>query len=667
MFDLYPKLMDYLRTKAMEIFHNYSIPRWIVFILDNSAVFFVFLFAYLLRFNFDISAFTVDVAVLHALLTTGIYSLSSLLFRSYSGVIRHTTVEDILNVFFSTSFSFLLLFILSLVSRRIFPHDKLIIPLSILIIHYVAITVGLVFIRITIKIIYNLMTDSPDRTKRVLIYGAGDMGVTVKSVIQSDVKGIFEIAGFMDDNKQLQGKKLDGFPVCSQNILRPGYIKKNRINALIFAIKDISPDKKSSVMAAALNLGMEVLEPPTVDTWLNDRFQINQIERVKLEDLLGREPIQLNMELIGRGLNRRTILVTGAAGSIGSEIVRQLARFSIRKLILVDQAETPMFNLGNELRSSFSQCEIEMILADVTHKTKMERIFSDFHPEIVFHAAAYKHVPLMEENPHEAIRVNVSGTKIVAGLSMRYGVRKFVMISTDKAVNPTNVMGASKRLCEMLVQHYARQSGNMSQFIVTRFGNVLGSNGSVIPIFTRQIGNGGPVTVTHPEMTRYFMTIPEACQLVLEAGFMGKGGEIFVFDMGKPVRIADLARQMISLSGLVPDKDIKIVYTGLRPGEKLYEELLTDRELTRPTHHPKIKIARVEDPDKSDIMVRIEALLNNLYSLSKKDVVSYCANLVPEYKSTNKVYVEQPVKRETIVVPEKIRAEVIVPILGIRQ
>jgi FlaA1/EpsC-like NDP-sugar epimerase len=311
-----------------------------------------------------------------------------------------------------------------------------------------------------------------------------------------------------------------------------------------------------------------------------------------------------------------------------------------------------MFHLENELKSNFSHCQVQMILADVTLHDKMESIFREYHPQVVFHAAAYKHVPLMEENPHEAIRVNVGGTKIMTRLAIRYGVKKFVMISTDKAVNPTNVMGASKRICEMIVHLKAKKPDNRTQFIVTRFGNVLGSNGSVIPIFSKQIEGGGPVTVTHPEITRYFMTIPEACQLVLEAGFMGNGGEIFVFDMGKPIKIIDLANQMIRLSGLVPGKDIKIEYIGLRPGEKLYEELLTDKETTKPTHHSKINVALDEKLNRTEVLSKIDDLLTSLYSLSKQEVVNYCRELVPEYKSTNEKYFKQ-VKENIIINKEK--------------
>jgi FlaA1/EpsC-like NDP-sugar epimerase len=426
--------------------------------------------------------------------------------------------------------------------------------------------------------------------------------------------------------------------VYSPKSMSKEFLRKHNIETMVFAIRDISPAEKSDIIRSALNLGLEVRDTPAVDTWMNGELQMRQIEKVKLEDLLGREPIQLNLKKIGLGLSGKTIMVTGAAGSIGSEIVRQLTRFQVKELVLLDQAETPMFHLENELKTLYSQCLVKTILADITHEEKMKAIFSLYRPEVVFHAAAYKHVPLMEENPHEAIRVNVGGTKLITRLSVQYGVKKFVMISTDKAVNPTNVMGASKRICEMIVQLKSQKIDNKTQFIITRFGNVLGSNGSVIPIFTKQIAEGGPVTVTHPDITRYFMTIPEACQLVLEAGFMGKGGEIFVFDMGKPVKIVDLANQMIRLSGFTPDKDIRIEYTGLRPGEKLYEELLNDEETTKPTYHPKIKIANVKELEAPGMLLQVENAIDRLYSLSKREVIEICKELVPEYDSNNESY-----------------------------
>lgn len=634
----YPEPAYRVKQSIKVCFQKYSIPQWIVFTLDNLAVFFVFLSAYLLRFNFVLSDYDLNLSVVHALLTVSVYAVFSLLFRSYSGLIRHTTVMDIFTVLVTSSTSFTVLLAFSLISRHVGWSENLTVPISILIIHYVSITVLLFFIRIIIKIIYQLITSSYNSKKRVIIFGAGALGVIVKRVIQSDINGNYQIIGFLDYNRNLQGKKMNGIPVYNPRILSAPFIKKNRIEALIFAIDEISPVEKSNIFRTSLDLGIEVLESPSLDTWLNGQFHVHQIHKVRLEDLLGRDPIKLNMKRIGIGLTGKTILVTGAAGSIGSEIVRQLTRFNIKKLILVDQAETPMFHLENELKSNFSLCQVQMLLGDVTHRRLMERIFQEYLPEVIFHAAAYKHVPLMEENPHESIRVNVGGTDLITDLATLYGVRKFVMISTDKAINPTNVMGASKRICEMIVQLKALKAGNRTQFIITRFGNVLGSNGSVIPIFSKQIEEGGPVTVTHPDITRYFMTIPEACQLVLEAGFMGNGGEIFVFDMGKPVRINDLARQMIRLSGLVPEKDIKITYTGLRPGEKLYEELLTPQETTKPTHHPKIMIAQVERLFDPELNMKINNLLRRLYALSKQRVIDYCRELVPEYQSTNTKY-----------------------------
>ena len=351
------------------------------------------------------------------------------------------------------------------------------------------------------------------------------------------------------------------------------------------------------------------------------------------------------MKRIADGLRDRTILVTGAAGSIGSEIVRQLTRFSVGKLVLVDNAETPMFNLENELLEHFPHAPVRTILADVTDQARMEGVFRDYHPDYVYHAAAYKHVPLMEQNPYEAIRVNVGGTTIMTNLSVKYGVEKFVMVSTDKAVNPTNVMGASKRTCEQILRSRSSLEGNKTQFVITRFGNVLGSNGSVIPIFRRQIEEGGPVTVTHPDITRYFMTIPEACQLVLEAGFMGSGGEIFVFDMGEPVKIVDLARQMIKLSGYEPDKEIKIEFSGLRPGEKLYEELLTDQEKTLPTYNDKVKIAEVADFDHEATLAKTVSLLRSCERLSEKELVRKLQAIVPEYDSRNSKFVPDPLEK----------------------
>lgn len=632
----YPKSLLFLREKILFLFSKYSIPRWMVFAIDNIAVFVVFLFAYLLRFNFDFNAFDHNIAVIQGISVTLVYSVYAIIFRSYSGLLRHTTLTDVSLVFVVTTLSTLSVLFITL-SNRIYEWDRiLMVPLSIVLIHYVSVTVVLFFERVFVKIVFRFATKTLSKTRNIIIYGAGELGFVVKRVVMSDPKDGFIVEGFIDKDKNLQGKKINGINVYAESALTPGFLKKKNIESLILADEEMTIEEKSRIIRAGIHLGLEVLETPEVDKWLNGQMNTRQFQRVKLEDLLGRDPIKLNMNKIKEGLNNKTILITGAAGSIGSEIVRQLARFNSKRVILIDQAETPLFYIENEFRQKFVDLPFQIIVADVTSKEKMEIIFREFHPEIVFHAAAYKHVSLMEENPHEALRVNVGGTKVITELALKYNTEKLVMISTDKSVNPTSVMGASKRICEKLVQSRSQDPGNKTQFIITRFGNVLGSNGSVIPLFSKQIQNGGPVTVTHPEVYRYFMTIPEACQLVLEAGFMGNGGEIFVFDMGDPVKIADLATNMIRLSGLIPGKDIQIIYTGLRPGEKMYEELLTDKETTLPTHHPKIKKASVEEPDGKAVITIIESLLKELYRLSKEEVIEVMGDLVPEYKRSER-------------------------------
>jgi len=614
---------------------RYSLPRWLVFIFDNTAVFLIFVFAYFVRFNFASADIHLSGVIVHGAIASFVYLIFSILFRSYAGILRHTTLTDITLLFAVTTSSLMILIGISMVSRLLAWGYYLTVPISIILIHYVSITVFLFFSRIFVKMIFRFATMTRRITKKVLIYGAGEMGFVVKRVLLSDPLSAFNVIGFIDDNKKLQGKKINGLPVFSSEVLNTNFLYKHKINTLIIAIKNVKPGRKSEILRTAIDLGLEILETPAIDKWLGGQLNVQQLQNVKLEDLLGRDPIRLNLDLIRQGLNDKTILVTGAAGSIGSEIVRQLALFNIKKAVLIDYAETPMFHLDNELRQHFSHLQFDLILADITNAEKMELVFNQHRPEIVFHAAAYKHVPLMEANPHEAFRVNVGGTKLITDLSIKYGVKKFVMISSDKSVNPANIMGASKHLCEMLVQSRVQEKDKNTQFVITRFGNVLGSNGSVIPIFEKQIKDGGPVTVTHPEVTRYFMTIPEACELVLEAGFMGKGSEIYVFDMGDPVPIVDLAYQMIQLSGLVPERDIEVIFTGLRPGEKLFEELLTKEENTLPTHHPKIKIARVKKIDNMIFNEKVDKLLSDLYSLSKHEIVNFFEDMVPEYKNMN--------------------------------
>jgi FlaA1/EpsC-like NDP-sugar epimerase len=598
-----------------------------------AAVYFSFLIAYMLRYNFEIYTFEISIAFRQAYFVLLVYAFFMLVFKSYSGMIRHTTIRDTYKIIYTNFCALAVLFLVTLLSRQYVWKPLFNIPLSILLIHGGSVTVFLFFFRVFVKMFYEFASSTSRNRKNVLIYGSGDLGLLVKRVIQGDSKSQLRLKGFIDDDKKKHGKKVDGYPVFSKKVLTKEFIENEDIKVFIVAIKDISPKGIKEVLKSVIGLGLEILETPSFDQWLNGNLQIKQLRKVQFEDLLGRDPIILDLQRIEEGLKNKTILVTGAAGSIGSEIVRQLTKFDYKHLVLVDQAETPSFFLDNELKARFSTCCYDLIIGDVTNEIKMDQIFRKYHPEIVFHAAAYKHVPMMEANPHEAFRVNVGGTKIISELAIKYNAEKFVMISSDKAVNPTNVMGASKRICELLVQAQARRSETKTKFVTTRFGNVLGSNGSVIPIFKKQIAEGGPVTITDPEISRFFMTIPEACQLVLEAGFMGNGGHIYVFDMGEPVKILEIATNLILLSGLKPNKDIKIKYIGLRPGEKLYEELFAEDEPMLPTHHPKISIAQVADIDYKKILFRIDYIIGSLYKLSEEEVVEEMKGIVPGYTS----------------------------------
>lgn len=629
------KLLEYARI----IFERYSVPRWLVFINDSAIVFITFFLAYLLRFNFVLSTFDHKEAILHALVTFFVYSFFSIILKPFSGLIRHTTIEDIIKVVGCNTLSLVVLISISLIGRNINLNGTFIVPLSILVIHYGIISVILILVRVFIKLTFEFTSISSGEQKNAIIFGAGPRGALVKQIIQTDSNSGYRIIGLIDDDKKLQGKAMRGMSVYSPKILSSiKFLEKYSPKVLIIAVNDISSKRKSELIQLALAQNMEVLETPEVKNWLNGDFQVKHLQKVQLEDLLGRDPIKLDMTRLEQELRGKTVLVTGAAGSIGSEITRQLTRFHPKQLLLIDQAETPMFCLNEELTKKINYSAYQIILADVTNRDKMENIFREFRPDIVFHAAAYKHLSLMEMDPHEAIHVNVRGTQTLADLAIKYQVYKFVMISTDKAVNPTNIMGASKRICELYIQSQSQKPGIQTQFVTTRFGNVLGSNGSVIPLFRRQIKAGGPVSVTHPDVTRYFMTIPEACQLVLEAGFMGHGGEIFVFDMGKPVKIKELAEQMIKLSGYIPGEDIKIEYIGLRSGEKLSEELLANKDMTQQTHHPKIMIARGRKEDYKLLTFKINNLIRHLYHKTNIQVVLEMMQLVPEFESNNEKF-----------------------------
>lgn len=469
-----------------------------------------------------------------------------------------------------------------------------------------------------------------------MIYGAGDAGVITYEAIKKDEKNKVSIVGFIDDNNKMSGKRIDGIKIYSPRKVNNDFLVKHQISEIIISVQRISSRKLNKIVERYSDEEVVLKIVPPISKWLEGGLNSTQIQPLKIEDLLGREPIVLNNEGIAMEIDNKVVLVTGAAGSIGSEIARQLTNYSIKQLILIDQAESALYDLMQTLRTK-QEHSCDFVVANVKNEKRMRELMEEYRPDIIFHSAAYKHVPLMEHYPYESVMTNVFGTKLMADLADEFQVEKFVLISTDKAVNPTNVMGATKRVAELYVTHLNQQS--KTGFVVTRFGNVLGSNGSVVPIFKRQIEEGGPLTVTHPEITRFFMTIPEACQLVLEAAAMGKGGEVFVFDMGKPVKIVELAKKAIRLSGLQYPQDIDIKFIGLRPGEKINEELLSDSEKVIQTHHPKIMIAKVASPQ-VHFTEHIAALLDadNESMQQPMQMVALLKKIVPEYLSENSVF-----------------------------
>ena len=512
----------------------------------------------------------------------------------------------------------------------------------------------LITYRVIVKYFFLYIKNLKIDKRQVIIYGAGDVGIAAKRTLDHDPKVNMNLVAFIDDDERKAGKAIDSIKIF--NVKDIGLlVNEQKIDDLLIATENLLPERKNLIVDFCLEHDIKVLTIPPVQSWINGQIASTQIQNIKIEDLLEREPIIIHNDEISQQLKGKRVLITGAAGSIGSEIVRQVAKFYPQMIILNDQSESPLHELQLELQDKKLDNNFHSFIGDVRDKVRMEVLFQTFKPHYVYHAAAYKHVPLMEHNPGEAVRTNVLGTKIVADLSIKYGVQKFVMISTDKAVNPTNVMGASKRIAEIYVQSLFKSATNQkpildqsllnghyaqTKFITTRFGNVLGSNGSVIPRFAAQIQKGGPITVTHPEITRYFMTIPEACRLVLEAGSMGNGGEIFIFDMGQSVKIVELAKKMIRLSGLVPNQDIAIEFSGLRPGEKLYEELLNDLENTMPTHHNKIMVAKVREYNLETIQTSITELIQLSCAYKDRQVVVKMKQIVPEFKSNNSIYEE---------------------------
>lgn len=616
------------------MFPKKNTPRWLIIIFDLGISLISLALAYLIRFDikadadlwekeFDIVKFAIPVFLLIRLAV--FYS-----FGIHKGIVRHTSTSDFKRLFFAISISSIILFVVGILRAKLIDGYYLF-PISVLVIEYVFCFFLTSVSRFIVKLLYLESVKSKSDSEKVIIYGAGVSGLIAKRMIEKDAKLEYEVLCFLDDNKRISGNRIEGTEVVHTSKLED-LLSKNDIKELIIAIQDPDEDKRRAVVEACMNHHVSVKKVPNPKSWINGSFSSKQIAQIRIEDLLGRKPIELNQGELVASLGNQVILVSGAAGSIGSGIVRQLIKYSPAKIILLDQAESPIFELEQEIAQNNPEAIIESVIGDISNLERMRAVFNHFKPAWVFHAAAYKHVPLMELNPSEAVRNNVVGTLNLVNLSVEFEVKKFVMISTDKAVNPTNVMGTSKRICEMIAQKANEKK--VTQFITTRFGNVLGSNGSVIPLFKRQIEQGGPVTVTHENITRYFMTIPEACQLVLEAGVMGSGGEIYVFDMGESVKIIDLAKNMIRLSGLEIGKDIEIKITGLRPGEKLYEELLNQEENVQPTHHPKILIAREREVPEVTFNL-IEELVALKDSKENFELVALMKKIVPEYISNN--------------------------------
>jgi FlaA1/EpsC-like NDP-sugar epimerase len=606
------------------------------------------MFAYFLRFNFDATQININELSRNTLIFLGINCLVFFNVKTYAGIVRYTSAQDSFRILFSISVSNAFFVICNLFLLSF--NKSAIIPNVVVIITGLTSFVLLITYRVLVKYFFMYIKNMKLDKRRVIIYGVGETGVATKRTLDADPNVNMSVVAFVDDDLRKRGKVVDSVKIYHTDDLAK-IIEEENIDDLILTTQNLSPERKNKAVDLCLDHNVKVLNVPPLKTWVNGSFKVNQIKNIKIEDLLERAPIFIEEDIIESQIKGKRVLVTGAAGSIGSEIVRQLIKFNPQLIILNDIAESPLHEMQLELQDNSLTNNFIAYIGDVKNVSRMENMFTTFKPHFVYHAAAYKHVPMMEKNPCEAICTNVGGTKLIADLSVKHKVEKFVMISTDKAVNPTNVMGASKRIAEIYVQSYFNylEKRNLNsvngsviktKFITTRFGNVLGSSGSVIPRFKAQIQKGGPITVTHPDITRYFMTIPEACRLVLEAGSMGKGGEIFIFDMGQSVKIVELAKKMIKLSGLIPNQDIQIEFTGLRPGEKLYEELLNDTENTLPTHHDKIMIAKVRTYDFESIQTKVEELILLACDYQDNDVVKAMKNMVPEFISKNSIYEE---------------------------
>lgn len=616
------------------------LPRWLIASIDGMILFMSAFFAFLIRLNFDWESLEDYHVFDGSLLFLGSGLVVMYFTKSYVGIVRHTRLRDGKSLVKTIIYNFTTVILLNFLLFQLLDIGHLI-PNSVVIIASLLSLFTLVMYRLMVKDIFSVIENKKEKKeiKRVIIFGAGEAGILTHDVIKKDRIYSFINCGFLDDDINKQGKIIDGIKIYGGLESLEALVHRREVTDLILSVQDISDQRKREIIDECLALNLHVSIIPPVAQWVNGGLEPGSIREVKIEDLLGRESIALDNVRVSEDIQGKVVLVTGAAGSIGSELSRQIIHYNPQLLILLDQAESALYDVEQDIKAFGLSSKIEVVLADIRNSKKVNEVFNRFRPQIVFHAAAYKHVPMMEKYPEEAIRCNIKGTKLLADVAVLNNVEKFVLVSTDKAVNPTNVMGASKRIAEMYVQAlngYLDQNGtstNHTRFITTRFGNVLGSNGSVIPLFKKQISRGGPITVTDPEITRYFMTIPEACELVLEAAVMGNGGEIYVFDMGKPIKIVDLAKRMIQLSGKKIGEDISIVYTGLREGEKLYEELLNDSEEVKITHHPKIKIAKVRQVSYLKIDSQIDIFDSILHKNNEDELVRHIKVIVPEYIS----------------------------------
>lgn len=620
------------------------LPRWIIIGIDVLVLAFSFTFTYMLfegtALGYIITSY--DFYFVGSLIAVNIFFFW--LFRTYSGIIRHSSYIDAIKLLFS-QMSVLVFFLFFNLVFELYTGHKAFLNTA-LFINLVLSFCGLFLYRVIVKQTFELYFSEKTNSKliRTVIYGTDANAISVANALKFETPSRFKIVGFVDKNNQNASKRMLDLPILILRKKLPALMRSVAAEGVIIADKSLSKEEQLIIVDQCLEFNYRVYTVPLISDWENQKEISQKVKNIQIEDLLERKPIVLDSKLISKQLKDKTILITGAAGSIGSEIVRQVLGFNPKVVIILDHAETPLHNLCLETMAMNSQTKIAAVIADVKSKKALEKVFKNYNPHVVFHAAAYKHVPLMEENPSQAILTNIKGTKNLADLSCKYNVRKFVMVSTDKAVNPSNVMGASKRIAEKYVQSLFLKNqrenidGGVTKFITTRFGNVLGSNGSVVPLFTKQIAEGGPVTITHQDIIRYFMTIPEACQLVLEAGAMGNGGEIYIFDMGKPVRIIDLAKKMIKLAGFIPEKEIKIKIVGLRPGEKLYEELLNDTSKTLPTYHNKIMIAQEIQDEYENLHTEIDELIGIADFYDNDDIVAKMKKIVPEFKSMNSAF-----------------------------